>query len=893
MQILIRILALCILLQFTTFSLAAENMIGRQSQNEGILAVPAKGPVTIDGDLADWDLSGQIWSFADIAVRENFSVKTAAMWDKDYLYLAYVWKDPIPMLSTVNPDYDPDKGWVSDAIQMRVTAGGQTSWLDTWYHTPTRRAVFQYSYWKDEGSDTKGLEGHLLISKPGETDMGEGIQLAYKLLPSGDGFVQEMRIPWRIIYKKPHTAEANDVFKMGLEFLWGPITGDTWPLHRYADNMAKGETSREFFWTGKRLWGDIRLSDKGNLEPRRYIADTDRLEGCIPVRAELPDVDNFDKIAGFTLVIETADGKRIRNLAGDFDPREYAVKDAPVGTVEVMWDGLDDAGKLVPVGEYRVRGLIHGHLGADFERTYYNPGTPPWATVDGSGGWGADHSAPNYITRCGEWVIVAWGFAEGGSGMIGIDASGQKRWGERRGASALCGNDKYVYIIPNSWHTTEETLMRIVGADGSFMPFTMDGSPRELEIPIWKIMDGTPLVDNEIRGKVLAIAATETQIALLFAKGDVAIIDAESAKLLNTFKISADAFRRGGYFSTMTFTPDGQKLRITHGGKLFSLNLENGNTEALTLPTVEYTGPATYDENGIFWIMDGGPDQQIKGFDADGKLVGTAARKGGRPNRGKFLPDAVKNVSSVAADADGNLWAVECWELPRRISVWSPKDGTLVRDYLGNTGYAGCGGFLHEQDPTRGYAGPMEFILDPNSREWKLNAILWHPDSEKGESFHLGVGDIPHQCVFYSSASGTQREYMFVPLSGNYRPGYVIFLREGDDWRPTTMVGTVGAVSGRYAHHGNVEKPTSGVFAGYNIYDGMFWNDKNNDGKVQFDECQIFKTDHPADENRGGKPGLPMEGSWGVRMDTKTMQLYTVDRAKEVVYQYSPIGFTP
>ena len=38
----------------------ARNMIGRQSQNEGILVLPTPGKVVVDGDLSDWDLSGRI-----------------------------------------------------------------------------------------------------------------------------------------------------------------------------------------------------------------------------------------------------------------------------------------------------------------------------------------------------------------------------------------------------------------------------------------------------------------------------------------------------------------------------------------------------------------------------------------------------------------------------------------------------------------------------------------------------------------------------------------------------------------------------------------------------------------------------------------------------------------
>ncbi|MHC4200844.1 MAG: hypothetical protein ACYSU0_12700, partial [Planctomycetota bacterium] len=63
-------------------------MIGRQSQNEGILVLPRPGEVNVDGDLSDWDLSGRIWVFADRDVRSRFSAKVSAMWDESNLYVA-------------------------------------------------------------------------------------------------------------------------------------------------------------------------------------------------------------------------------------------------------------------------------------------------------------------------------------------------------------------------------------------------------------------------------------------------------------------------------------------------------------------------------------------------------------------------------------------------------------------------------------------------------------------------------------------------------------------------------------------------------------------------------------------------------------------------------------
>src|SRR5690606_38766639 len=123
-------------------------------------------------------------------------------------------------------------------------------------------------------------------------------------------------------------------------------------------------------------------------------------------------------------------------------------------TLEVPWDGLDDHGQVVPAGAYRVRGLTHEGLGARYEMSFYNPGTPPWQTTDGSGAWGADHNPPRHVAAAGDWMIIGWEFAEGGSGIIGVDPAGRKRWGEKRGALALAADETYVYAIARSWHTS-------------------------------------------------------------------------------------------------------------------------------------------------------------------------------------------------------------------------------------------------------------------------------------------------------------------------------------------------------------------------------------------------------------------------------------------------------
>ena len=243
---------------------ASENMIGRQTQNEGILVLPAPAAgVKVDGDLSEWDWSGRIQVFCEYNVRDRFSTETAALWDKDALYVAVKWRDATPMNSMVDPKITPGDGWKADALQLRVNTADQTSWITTWFFAGRGEPVMDITKWKDKGNDT-----HLFIGENGKTKLGEGVELAYKKDADGKGYVQELRIPWSQIYRQPPEINAGNVLRIGMEFLWADPTGKIWPMHRYADNMQPGITSREFYWSNVRAWGNAELAAKGNVTPR-------------------------------------------------------------------------------------------------------------------------------------------------------------------------------------------------------------------------------------------------------------------------------------------------------------------------------------------------------------------------------------------------------------------------------------------------------------------------------------------------------------------------------------------------------------------------------------------------------------------------------------------------
>lgn len=1017
---------------------AGENMIGQMSQNEGILVLPAPAAgVTIDGDLKDWDWSGRVWMFADAAVRDRYSTEVAAMWDKDNLYLAVKWKDPTPMFSIVDPAINPNDGWKSDAWQMRMETD-HPMWLTTWYCTPGKLSALSIARWRDPNNDRGGMDNSLLVSKKGGSDLGQGVEMVYKADLDGKGFVQEIRLPWKLLFKTVPEIKPGLAIRLGCEFLWGDVTGGKAPpIHRFADNMAAGKTDRVFYWTTKAAWGEAKLVEKGNVPLRNYgdALKTARIEGTVPVRVSVPA-----SARKFTIAIDDDQGNRVCNLAGDVDPKEYGVKaQGETREVEVKWDGLDDAGKPVNPGTYKVRGLSHAGLDAIYEMCFYNPGTPAWATGDGSGGWGADHTGPIAVTAAGDGMAIAFPHVEGGSGTIGLGADGLKKWGEKRGAILLAGTERHLFAVTrNLYVSVAQSLCRYGRADGSYQPFAVDGKDLPFELPLRDIMKGageaTALAANETQvvvagkqpdaessaslelwvtgspkgkprgewtlyvddmrlfqsagpdavtseellgpkvqngdfdakggpgvraylAKAVEITAADgtvpaasglkfagmvldpksehdprfikglplpdlakgrhfvmtakvrakeadgflrsnlsvmfldaqrsgvrqysskafevgpdawTEVKLEFdftepeavTSGQIAVLNAETAAPLKTFKTP---ILRG-----MAFGKDGTLYGIGEN-KVGGINLDTGAFTPIPMPGLEKPVALAIDHDGNLVVADGGADSQVKVSSPQGQPAYTCGKRGGRPIRGAFDKQAMTHMSSVAVDSKGLVWVVENWDYPRRVSVWG-KDGKLVRDYIGNSGYMGMGCYLHDQDPTLAYCGPVEMKLDKANRTWNVTQVLWVPDPAAGESFEISPNTMANPQRFTSSASGKPHEYLFTHPDDGTR-GLVVFMERKDGWKPVAAIGKTIHLSGRLSHRGKVEELPSGELAGVNPQQAMFWNDANSDGKVQRDECTFVD-----------KP-LPVQFGWGGRM-ASDMTIHVAG-----IVAYHPVGF--
>lgn len=777
--------------------LAASLGLAQQTDNHVLHAVPCPGKVVVDGKLADWDLSGQMEVYANFRTRNTYSATVAAMYDQDNLYLSLVWRDPTPMFNMIDSNFDIGSGWRSDCVQVRLKTD-MVMHLDCWYSTAAQHPVVNIAYGRftagqaaDDAEKFKAISDALKV----------GAQEAFVKGEDGKSYTQEIALPWKLItgqaaivkatgqpYLPPKTYRAGDSLTMGLEFLWGGPDGQTWPIHRYADLLAEGKSSREFFWTAVDSWGTVKLEPKGKLnlpkvEPAGSVAFRQKTEGPVALRYKLP----FD---GFvTLVIEDAQGRRVRNLIG-MAPRS---KGAQVD----YWDGVDEDGKLAPAGKYRWRGLIHQGIDPTYEATYGTPGRPPWDNADGTGAWLSDHAAPVAAASAGGMVALACPISEAGWALIGTDLNGKRVWGQRRfqGIRDLAMDEQYVYIALNpggAWTPAPvASVGRVEAKTGKYAPFETKPEA-QLILPVATAEENAQIAGIAASGDRLAVALTGPDVVRFF--------DRKTLAKLGEVKVAG--------VKDTAFGADGTLYAATATAILKLAG--DAQTPVVTADLAQAYGLAV-DPAGRLFVTDRGTNQ-IRAWGADGKALPALGTPGGRPLPGKWDPNGLRNPAGIAVDAQGRLWVAEETMFPKRVSVWTPE-GKLVTDYLGPTVYGGMGAAGDPADKTRVFG---------NGCEWKL-------DYDKNTA--VPVANLIDDNLVGDLVKHDGREYFMT------KPGR-LYQRQGDT---LVMVACFGTTSARELAAPKTERtppipitPPEGAKENFSY----LWCDRNDDGQVQADEVQ-------------------------------------------------------
>ena len=585
-----------------------------------------------------------------------------------------------------------------------------------------------------------------------------------------------------------------------------------------------------------------------------------------------------------TVVVDGPDGVRVRNLLDAVEVSKLGGDPEATGpqTLAIEWNGLDDDGRSLPDGKYRIRGCSHPGMKCIYEYSFLNPGTPPWEHYPNSG-WGGDHGFPHAIACIrnhggGKWrVAIAGTIGEGGTAAFFLDADDRKcgafnhGW---NGAKALAAADGMLWICESG----SKYIYRVTCHESKQIAFKSASGPKltlSFDVDPWAIAVG--------KDKVAVLLHDEKQ-----PKNErVVVFDKESGDNRVEIPLTVPGRRNG-----LAFADDGTLLISTDDG-LMSLAVGEAKPKATTLAGVEKPGPLAKDKDGHLFVLDRGADYRVKVFTSDGKLLRELGTKGGQGDRLEFDPAALHGVEAISVDDDGNLWVAENGDLDRkpgtgfvrRIAVWD-KAGTFVKDFVGTTWYAANNTCLHEQDPTLAYGYGMIYKVEPGkkpgyrplryvSTPQPSDAPLWLWTGAPWTLFGSGR-------LFRSDASGSMREYL---LQANGFP--ILFqANEKGAYRPIVSIGS---------HEINKAFP-----AVKDEPKALFlWTDLNDDAKPQPDEFQRLPgSTYRADLGCGYPPSRELlwyvEGIElkPVKFTERGVPIYDVASAKRlpIPQHYLPVG---
>jgi hypothetical protein len=830
--------------------LVASDLHAVQTDTHGIHAVPVVNPMVIDGKLDEWDLSGSVLQCYDVdTLRDVYSAEIAMMYDANCLYVALHWKSQHPMSNSHDPHYQAAKGWAGDCVQLRIKTDRITH-VTAWYYAAKQEPAIQLSYGKGLTEPFGGGEKQLFRTDGWK--LTDGAEMAFLQDADAQGYVQEMKIPWALITDGKRYA-AGDSFACGIELLWG--SGD-WPVHRYADNMADGATSREFFFTAKDAWGPVILEPKGalSLPPPSYLTalrEREEVQGPVAIAYDLP------KDARVTLAIEDASGKRVRDLVSA-QPRKQ-------GHISEAWDGLDDDGHWVPPADYRFTALYHDGIHTSWVMSFANPGTPAWDTSDGRGAFYADHTAPRAVAAAGGFVAVACPMGEAGKHLIGLDSTGQRIWGLSNRTAFAFNNISLATDGATLWvgnDGSDASIYRVDAATGLYAPWertATDADGRTYQVLDLTVSD----VKQDKRGRSTNLAAIAERggivAACLASENMVKLLNARTGEV--TARISVPAPRAVTFLAdaVMVVLSEGHLLRVTRDGVISPFS-------SMLFP--DGFGLAT-DARGRVYLSVRGHDANVKVLSATGEVIREIGRRGGRPHHGPFLDDAMGQPGQIAIDPTDHLWVPEETYNPKRTSVWT-LDGALVRDFIGTTSYAGAGA-INPDDPTMAFSDNTVYRID-------LAAGTWRPVYSVGGSGDAAEIFPPRFDSHVRCLTRGGCTYLFA--SDRTQDSLCLVCKDGV-WRAAACVGIVAKENDREIAI-NYQHP---LMRGH-IGQMFVWVDRNGDGRVQEDELTFGMPEFQ------GKPMKPSGSYWG-RLPDPEGAIPFLDSEHHALLKLAIVDFAP
>lgn len=777
-----------------------------------MFAVPTKGGVApvIDGDLKDFDLSGAEPMWISPQTIGQLRANVALMYDADALYLGATVS--LPNRGIKNPNNPTDAFWNGDVLELRLAAD------------PTLPAPLN----KDVDSDRIA---HLTMWKNSETG-ADFLHIAYGVNrkkgsvvnPAGSqivitqhgtqSYTVEARIPWSDL----NVPGGVNPFAPGQKMTavlsphWG---GETQTAALYRTNPGA------FAFSRPETWGQVEFSATGNLPARhetmeqlmtRFAAESAKKPAAVGV----PFVVDVPAQAKVSVNIFGANGEVIRELMGG----EMHDK----GPLTLRWDGKDQWGQGVAPGNYRWGAYFSDGLKARYVGGVGKSGSPYYETADGKGGWGADHSNPIDVAVDATGYYFLWPVAEAGRAVVKTDFNGKVLWRKTPFVGggfgpfyAIASDGKFVYLTLGDDKTR---LVRLDAATGQLQTWGDKGT----ELPVDEAKAVAMRAENSVtEGKNAAnyhdtppfqpqsvgVATNGREVFMPFySKNVIHVLDAQTGAKLRELNcpgprgVTLDA--KGDLFAvSFVEGKDAQIVRFA-GGK--------GAPQSVVTKNLQSPWDVAVGADGRLFVSDLGDSQQIKVFDAKGKLLKSFGKAGGRAWQGQYQGEGFLRPAGITLDGKGDLLVAES-AIPKVFDRLDAQTGAVKQRWFGPPVYW-ASTWPSLDDPRVVYTpmtgGIAQFTLPPNGGDKARPDAYWaldkagFPDAANFQS----ASPQPH---WVRASNG--RDY----LVSDTNP-FTIALKEGDKLRP---------VAGFRKIEGNAIE---------------IWADKNGDGHSSDDEKTVLKT---------------------------------------------------
>lgn len=582
----------------------------------------------------------------------------------------------------------------------------------------------------------------------------------------------------------------------------------------------------------------------------------------IPIKFELQEPGNV------TLVIEDADGQRVRNLVSQTP--------FPAGENTAWWDGMDDLGRdvdaahhglyhvpgdLVEAGSFAVRGMVAPPIELTYEVSVDNAGTPPWPTEDNRGGWGTNHTPPSCLAIVPaernkfnkELIFIGSYVAEGGHGLFWVDLDGKKQGGLHWTGGHWTGAQTVVADAGDK--PDRDTAVYVAsGFQGEARFVALKADLTEEILGKFRIAPVVKGVREEPSYIGDLAAFNQLLVASLRYQNALWVFDAEKKQLLGKIDLEDP--------NALAFEPDGTLLATT-GNKLVRIDIDRGSLSRLgeakdptKLPDLRNVKinptPFNLDEPFGIAVLDGGrlaiseqgQVHQVRVYNKRGEIEQTIGQAG-PPSVGPYDRLHMNNPDGVVVDSRGRFWIAERHTQPKRVSLWD-NSGELLKTWTGPSRYGG-GGTLDYKDHTLFYNAGMQFKIDWDTGEAVVDRILLTDTTDKKilpedrpqfppDQHHANA--LPEQAHYVAGRKFFSNWHNANPVTASNT--VVIWEDDGQKLLPVAAMGNAygWSVTESDAFLPQWPKGTPGR----NQHDDavtFFWQDQNRDGVAQPKEMQM------------------------------------------------------